>query len=126
MTLKNTIRSLSFVLVASASSVVLAQSLGTGLGATARVGAGGAQVGSEAQAGTDLQIGTQRAAPGAAVDSATQTTGSAGRTADGTGASIAADAGTDAHAKHKKSGKAKQVKPVTGNAAAQTDVHGNN
>jgi hypothetical protein len=65
MTLKTTIRSLSFVMIASASSFALAQGAGIGLGADARVGAGGAQIGTGAQAGTDMQTGAPPATKGA-------------------------------------------------------------
>lgn len=62
MTLKTTLRSLSFVLAASVSSFALAQGLGVGLGADAHVGTGSIQAGAGAQASGDARAGSQHGA----------------------------------------------------------------
>lgn len=91
MTFKTTLRSLSFVLAASISSIALAQGLavGAGVGADARVDAGSAKAGTDAQTAVGVKP-ESAAGVGATAKGATGFTGSTGA-ADTPSAAPAAD-----------------------------------
>jgi len=108
MTFKTTLRSLSFVLAASVSSIALAQGLavGAGVGADARVDAGSAKAGTDAQTAVGVNPGSA-AGIGATAKGATGFTGSTGAAnapsaADGNDGPSAAMKSTKKLSKHAK------------------------